>query len=98
MPSARATARTGDVVMGVRPEKVRLERASDTPNRNGDNMVGPGTVVDVSPGYLRNYLIPRKLAQPSTPAAIESGSATSISWTTGVGRPSAATSPATLSS
>ena len=25
-----------------------------------------GTVVDVSKGYLRNYLIPRKLAQPAT--------------------------------
>ena len=30
VPAARATARTGDVVMGVRPEKVRLEQASDT--------------------------------------------------------------------
>jgi large subunit ribosomal protein L9 len=29
-----------------------------------------GAVVDVSPGYLRNYLVPRKLAQPATPAAI----------------------------
>jgi large subunit ribosomal protein L9 len=29
-----------------------------------------GEVVDVSPGYLRNYLIPRKLAQPATPGAI----------------------------
>ncbi len=25
-----------------------------------------GTVVDVSKGYLRNYLVPRKLAQPAT--------------------------------
>jgi large subunit ribosomal protein L9 len=30
-----------------------------------------GTAVDVSPGYLRNYLIPRKLAQPATPGALE---------------------------
>jgi large subunit ribosomal protein L9 len=29
-----------------------------------------GTVIDVSPGYLRNYLVPRKLAQPATPASI----------------------------
>jgi large subunit ribosomal protein L9 len=29
-----------------------------------------GTVVDVSPGYLRNYLVPRKLAQPATEASI----------------------------
>ncbi len=29
-----------------------------------------GDVVDVSPGYLRNYLAPRKLAQPATPASI----------------------------
>jgi large subunit ribosomal protein L9 len=30
-----------------------------------------GTVVDVSPGYLRNYLVPRKLAQPATKGALE---------------------------
>jgi large subunit ribosomal protein L9 len=30
-----------------------------------------GEVVDVSAGYLRNFLIPRKLAQPSTPGALE---------------------------
>ena len=30
-----------------------------------------GTVVDVSKGYLRNYLIPRKLAQPATRGAIQ---------------------------
>ena len=30
-----------------------------------------GTVVDVSKGYLRNYLIPRKLAEPATKASIE---------------------------
>jgi large subunit ribosomal protein L9 len=30
-----------------------------------------GTAVDVSPGYLRNYLIPRKLATLATPGALE---------------------------
>lgn len=30
-----------------------------------------GTVVEVSPGYLRNFLIPRKLAQPATRGAVE---------------------------
>jgi len=30
-----------------------------------------GKVIDVSKGYLRNYLIPRKLAQPATRGAIE---------------------------
>jgi large subunit ribosomal protein L9 len=30
-----------------------------------------GTVVDVSKGYLRNYLIPRKLAQPATKGAVQ---------------------------
>jgi large subunit ribosomal protein L9 len=29
-----------------------------------------GTVVDVSPGYLRNFLAPRKLAQVATTASI----------------------------
>ncbi len=30
-----------------------------------------GNVVDVSKGYLRNYLMPHKLAQPATKGAIE---------------------------
>ena len=30
-----------------------------------------GKVIDVSKGYLRNYLIPRKLAQPASRGAIE---------------------------
>ncbi|MFZ2050539.1 MAG: 50S ribosomal protein L9 [Solirubrobacteraceae bacterium] len=30
-----------------------------------------GAVVDVSKGYLRNFLIPRRLAQPATKGAIE---------------------------
>jgi large subunit ribosomal protein L9 len=30
-----------------------------------------GTVVDVSRGYLRNYLVPRKLAQPATKGSLE---------------------------
>jgi len=30
-----------------------------------------GTVVDVSSGYLRNYLLPRKLAEPATSASIK---------------------------
>jgi large subunit ribosomal protein L9 len=30
-----------------------------------------GEPVEVAPGYLRNYLIPRKLAAPATPRALE---------------------------
>jgi large subunit ribosomal protein L9 len=30
-----------------------------------------GQAIDVAPGYLRNYLIPRKLAQPATSGALE---------------------------
>jgi large subunit ribosomal protein L9 len=30
-----------------------------------------GTVVEVSAGYLRNYLVPRKLAEPATKGALE---------------------------
>ena len=34
--------------------------------------LGPkGTVVDVSKGYLRNFLIPRKLAEPATTGSIQ---------------------------
>ena len=30
-----------------------------------------GDPIDVAPGYLRNYLIPRKLAMPATSRALE---------------------------
>jgi large subunit ribosomal protein L9 len=34
--------------------------------------LGPrGTVIDVSAGYLRNYLVPRKLAEPATSSSIK---------------------------
>jgi large subunit ribosomal protein L9 len=36
-----------------------------------ENLGAAGEAVDVSPGYLRNYLVPRKLAQPATQASLE---------------------------
>jgi large subunit ribosomal protein L9 len=36
-----------------------------------ENLGERGTAVEVSSGYLRNFLIPRKLAQPATPGALE---------------------------
>ena len=35
-----------------------------------DTLGERGAVVDVSAGYLRNYLLPRKLAEPATAASI----------------------------
>jgi large subunit ribosomal protein L9 len=36
-----------------------------------ENLGAAGEAVDVSPGYLRNFLVPRKLAQPATKGALE---------------------------
>ncbi|HVX31871.1 MAG TPA: 50S ribosomal protein L9 [Solirubrobacterales bacterium] len=36
-----------------------------------ENLGERGEAVEVAPGYLRNYLMPRKLAQPATPGALE---------------------------
>ena len=36
-----------------------------------ESLGGRGDVVDVSPGYLRNYLQPRKLAEPATDGSIK---------------------------
>jgi large subunit ribosomal protein L9 len=44
-------------------EAILLEDVEDLGER--------GDPVDVSPGYLRNYLIPRKLAVKATPGALE---------------------------
>ena len=40
-----------------------------------ENVGERGAVVDVSKGYLRNYLIPRKLAQPATKGAVAAAQA-----------------------
>jgi len=39
--------------------------------QNVESLGERGAVVDVSPGYLRNYLAPRKLAEPATAGSIE---------------------------
>ena len=36
-----------------------------------DSLGRRGEPIDVAPGYLRNYLIPRKLAAPATAGALE---------------------------
>jgi large subunit ribosomal protein L9 len=36
-----------------------------------ENVGDKGTVVEVSKGYLRNYLVPRKLAEPATKGLLE---------------------------
>ena len=38
--------------------------------RDVDTLGERGDVIDVSPGYLRNFLVPRKIAQPATAGAI----------------------------
>jgi large subunit ribosomal protein L9 len=38
--------------------------------QNVEGLGEAGAVIDVSPGYLRNYLTPRRLAQIATPASI----------------------------
>ena len=45
------------------PEAILLQDVEELGER--------GAVIDVSKGYLRNYLVPRKLAQPATKGAIE---------------------------
>ncbi|MDM8083534.1 ABC transporter ATP-binding protein [Cellulomonas cellasea] len=47
VPAARAVRDSGDVLVGARPEKMRLLAAGDEPAPD-ENVVGPGTVVDVS--------------------------------------------------
>jgi len=36
-----------------------------------ENLGSRGDAVEVAPGYLRNYLLPRKLAQPATKGSLE---------------------------
>jgi large subunit ribosomal protein L9 len=45
------------------PQAILLQDVEDLGER--------GAVIDVSAGYLRNYLLPRKLAEPATRASIQ---------------------------
>ena len=47
LPASRAAARSGEVFVGIRPEKVRLRGRGGTPDP-GATELGPGTVEDVS--------------------------------------------------
>jgi len=47
LPADRAVRAAGDVLVGVRPEKIHLVGAGAAPPA-GHNVVGPGRVVDVS--------------------------------------------------
>ena len=59
--TARAAIETGNG--RAVPEAILLEDV--------ETLGEQGSVVDVSKGYLRNYLIPHKLAQPATKGAVE---------------------------
>ncbi len=51
------------------PEAILLEDVA--------NLGGKGSVVNVSKGYMRNFLLPRKLAQPATKSLIAAAEAAS---------------------
>jgi large subunit ribosomal protein L9 len=58
-----ATAATATATGSAMPEVILLQDVENVGER--------GAVVDVSKGYLRNFLAPRKLAQPATKGALE---------------------------
>jgi large subunit ribosomal protein L9 len=62
-PADVATAAIAIGTARAMPEAILLQ--------NVDELGEQGTVIDVSKGYLRNYLMPRKLAQPATRGAVE---------------------------
>jgi large subunit ribosomal protein L9 len=62
-PSARAVAAVAAVATRHMPSAILMQDVEHLGER--------GAVVDVSKGYLRNYLMPRKLAQPATKGALD---------------------------
>src|SRR3979411_1678080 len=73
--STRVAARTAPVVAANAATATATGRDCRMPEaillQDVETLGEQGSVVDVSKGYLRNYLIPRKLAQPATRGAIE---------------------------
>jgi large subunit ribosomal protein L9 len=58
-----AIAATAIATVSAMPEVILLKDVENVGER--------GAVVDVSKGYLRNFLAPRKLAQPATKGALD---------------------------
>src|SRR6185312_5840019 len=57
VPKARAQRHTGDVTVGIRPEKLLLH-TSDPKTAAGTNSLGPGRVIDVSfSGVSTQYIV-----------------------------------------
>jgi len=65
-PSARVVA---DAAAATTARRARMPSAILL--QDVDHLGARGTVVDVSKGYLRNYLMPRNLAQPATKGALD---------------------------
>ena len=58
VPKARAARHTGDVTVGVRPEKLSLLFGENPAVSTGENQLGPGRVIDVSfSGVSTQYLV-----------------------------------------
>ncbi len=57
VPKSRAKRHTGEVTLGIRPEKLRLHTEAPKP-APGDNLLGPGRIADVSfSGVSTQYLV-----------------------------------------
>ena len=70
-----AESRGGRGDRGSRRDEERYRCPRRSCSQDVEQLGERGTVVDVSTGYLRNYLIPRKLAQPATKGALEAAAA-----------------------
>ena len=58
VPKSRAARHTGDVTVGVRPEKLTLQPGAEPALSSEENLLGPGRVIDVSfSGVSTQYLV-----------------------------------------
>lgn len=58
VPAARAAKTSGEVLLGVRPEKCRVHESNPGPSTEQRSVMGPATVLDVSfIGVATNYLV-----------------------------------------
>jgi len=68
---ATETAATGTATATASQRLTETDMPQAILLQDVDSLGEKGAVVDVSPGYLRNFLLPRKLAEPATTASIQ---------------------------
>lgn len=88
VPAARSAVKTGEITVGVRPEKIAISRKKPAPSASR-SIIGPGTVTDTSfTGVSTQYVVdvpglaPLTVFEQNDGDIVKAGTEVWLSWET----------------